>query len=161
MFETLRKRATIVMKNEQASNVCLKVKRHSPTAVLPERKSVFAAGYDLCSDDKVIISPGQRIVVNTNISLEIPPNHYGRIAPRSGLAVNKGINVLAGVIDSDYRGKVGVVLINHAYDNFKIEVGDRICQLILEKCSMLEVEEITEHTDTYRGELGFGSTGVC
>lgn len=66
----------------------------------------------------------------------------------------------AGVIDADYRGLIGVVLINHAYDNFHVKVGDRIAQLLLEKCSMFEVEEIEEHTVTERGEGGFGSTGI-
>jgi deoxyuridine 5'-triphosphate nucleotidohydrolase len=138
----------------------LKVKKHSDTATLPERKSALAAGYDLCSDEELTLPPGQRKAIATNISVEIPPGHYGRVAPRSGLAVKQGINVLAGVIDADYRGKVGVVLVNHAYDNFHVKVGDRIAQLILEKCSMFEVKEIEEHSATERGEGGFGSTGI-
>ena len=145
---------------EAAENKKLKVKRHSDTAVLPERKSALAAGYDLCSDEELTIPPGQRRAIETNISVEVPAGHYGRVAPRSGLAVKQGINVMAGVIDADYRGKVGVVLINHSYDSFRVKVGDRIAQLILEKCSMFPVEEITEHTVTARGEGGFGSTGL-
>lgn len=138
----------------------LKVKRHSDTATLPERKSELAAGYDICSDEELTLPPGQRKAIETNISIEVPPGHYGRIAPRSGLAVKQGINVMAGVIDADYRGKVGVVLINHSHDPFYVQVGDRIAQLLLEKCSTFPVEEITEHSMTERGEGGFGSTGM-
>ena len=125
---------------EAAANKKLKVKKHSDTATLPERKSELAAGYDLCSDEELTLPPGQRKTIATNISIEVPPGHYGRIAPRSGLAVKQGINVMAGVIDADYRGKVGVVLINHSYEHFYVKVGDRIAQLILEKCSMFPVE---------------------
>ena len=145
---------------EAAASKKLKVKRHSETATLPERKSELAAGYDLCSDEELTLPPGQRKTIDTNISIEVPPGHYGRVAPRSGLAVKQGINVMAGVIDADYRGKVGVVLINHSYEHFYVKVGDRIAQLILEKCSMFPVEEITEHTATERGAGGFGSTGM-
>ena len=132
----------------------LKVKKHSDTATLPERKSLLAAGYDLCADQELTIPPGQRVTIDTNISVEIPPGHYGRIAPRSGLAVKQGINVMAGVIDTDYRGKVAVVLVNHGYDVFQVNVGDRIAQLILEKCSTPEVEEIDELSATAVARVG-------
>lgn len=138
----------------------LRVKRHSATATLPERKSALAAGYDLCADEALVLAPGGRKAIETNITVEIPPGNYGRVAPRSGLAVKSGINVLAGVIDADYRGKIGVVLVNHSYDNFTVRVGDRIAQLIVEKISLLEVEEIEELSATERGEGGFGSTGM-
>lgn len=139
----------------------LKVKKHSETATLPERKSALAAGYDLCSDEELMLPPGGRKAIETNISVEVPPGHYGRVAPRSGLAVKSGINVLAGVIDADYRGKIGVVLVNHSHDPFAVKVGDRCAQLILEKCSMFEVEEVVgELSTTERGVGGFGSTGM-
>jgi len=79
---------------EAAASKKLKVKRHSDTATLPERKSALAAGYDLCSDEELTLPPGQRKTIATNISVEIPPGHYGRVAPRSGLAVKQGVNVM-------------------------------------------------------------------
>ena len=160
MFEkTIQKRPQVRVKMEVAVTR-LKVKRHSETATLPERKSALAAGYDVCSDEVLTLPPGARRAINTNISVEVPPGHYGRLAPRSGLAVNKGINVMAGVIDADFRGMIAVVLINHSSEHFYVKVGDRIAQLILEKCSMFDVEEIHEHSATARGTSGFGSTGI-
>jgi dUTP pyrophosphatase len=138
----------------------LLVKRHSPKATLPYRATAGSAGYDLCSAEECTLGPGERKVINTDISIEMPIGTYGRVAPRSGLAVKNGINVMAGVLDADYRGKVGVVLVNHGYDTFHFKEGDRIAQLIIEKCSTPVVEEIEQHTVTSRGEHGFGSTGV-
>ena len=138
----------------------LRVKLHTDTASLPCRQSASAAGYDLRSDERVSILPGERRVIATNISLELPPGTYGRIAPRSGLAVKNGIDVLAGVIDADFRGLVGVVLINHSSNAFAINVEDRIAQLVIEKIATPEVAKIEGHTATERGDGGFGSTGI-
>lgn len=135
------------------------VKRRSPVAILPKRASAQAAGYDLCSSKSVTILPGKRMLVPTGLSITVPLGTYGRVAPRSGLAVKHGINVLAGVIDRDYTGEVGVVLVNHADADFVINEGDRIGQLILEKIDTPDVEEVEELEATARGEGGFGSTG--
>ena len=85
---------------------------------------------------------------------------YGRIAPRSGLAWKKHIDVGAGVIDADYRGNVGVVLFNHGAEDLEVKVGDRVAQLILEKIAYAEVEEVAELPETVRGAGGFGSSGT-
>jgi dUTP pyrophosphatase len=90
----------------------------------------------------------------------IPHGHYGRVAPRSGLAWKKSIDVGAGVIDEDYRGNVGVILFNFGDEDFVIKQGDRVAQLILEKISTPEVEEVDELPETSRGDGGFGSTGI-
>ena len=145
------------MREAEAS---LRVKQHSPRATLPQRATLASAGYDLSSAIKTSIEGGGRAMVPTELSIAVPQGHYGRIAPRSGLAMKKGINVGAGVIDSDYRGKVGVVLFNHSNDAFDIKVGDRIAQLILERISTPAVEEVDSLDDTARGEGGFGSTGI-
>ena len=137
----------------------LKVKKLSPDAQLPTRGSEGAAGYDLQSIESCVILPGKRAVVATGLSFELPPGVYGRIAPRSGLAVKHGIQVGAGVVDSDYRGEVKVVLFNHDINPYVIKQGYRIAQLILERCETPDVEEIVESTETNRGEGGFGSTG--
>ena len=99
-------------------------------------------------------------MVKTGLAIAIPENTYARIAPRSGLAVKKFIDTGAGVVDYDYRGEVGVVLFNHAEEDFEVKKGDRIAQLILERISMAEVVETDELFATERGAAGFGSTGV-
>ena len=90
----------------------------------------------------------------------MPPLTYGRVAPRSGLAYKKGIDVGAGVIDEDYRGEVGVILFNFGEEDFEVAPGDRIAQLILEKISMVGLKEVDDLDQTDRGAGGFGSTGV-
>jgi dUTP pyrophosphatase len=140
----------------------LRVKKLSPDAELPFRGTPGSAGYDLTSTESHVILPGYRAVVATGLAVEIPDGTYGRIAPRSGLAVKNGIQVGAGVVDSDYRGELKVVLFNHDLNKtFNIKPGYRIAQLILETIQTPEVEEIKESLQqTERGEGGFGSTGV-
>ena len=137
----------------------LKVKRLSENALLPKRASQGSAGYDLFSTKDTCIHGGEKKVINTDIVVEIPEGYYGRIAPRSGLASKKFIDVGAGVIDSDYRGNVGVLLFNLGKDDFEIKKCDRIAQLIIEKIITPEVEEVFDIEDTNRGSGGFGSTG--
>lgn len=138
----------------------LLVKRLNEHATLPARGSPLAAGYDLSSSEDVSISKGTRRLVGTGIAFTVPYETYGRIAPRSGLAVKKGIQVGAGVIDRDYTGEVKVVLFNHGDEDFVIKKGDRIAQLIIEKIEMPEVKLVDELLVTERGEGGFGSTGA-
>ena len=138
----------------------LLVKRLNEHATLPARGSPLAAGYDLTSSEDVSIPKGTRGLVGTGIAFTVPHQTYGRIAPRSGLAVKKGIQVGAGVIDRDYTGEVKVVLFNHGDEDFEIKKGDRIAQLIIEKIEMPEVKLVDELLVTQRGEGGFGSTGI-
>lgn len=137
----------------------LRVKRLHSDAQLPVRGSPGAAGYDLTSMEAVVVLPGKRAVVATGVSVELPPGVYGRVAPRSGLAVKHGIQVGAGVIDPDYRGELKVVLFNHDMNPYVIKPGYRIAQLVLERYEAPGVEEVFESTETQRGEGGFGSTG--
>lgn len=140
----------------------LRVKKLSESAVLPTRGSFGAAGYDLSSTEGHIILPGHRAVIGTGLAIEVPPGTYGRVASRSGLAVKSGIQVGAGVVDSDYRGEVKVVLFNQDNSNtYIVKPGYRIAQLILEKIECPEVEEIKYELDiTERGYGGFGSTDI-
>ena len=140
----------------------LRVKKLNPEAVFPVRATEGSAGYDLTSVESHIILPGHRAVVSTGLALEIPTSFYGRVAPRSGLAVKNGIQVGAGVIDEDYRGEVKVVLFNHdLHKTFEIKPGYRIAQLVLERIGCPPVEEIVDDLQgTVRGDGGFGSTGV-
>lgn len=137
----------------------LRVKRIIADAKLPIRGSDGAAGYDLQSVESCVILPGKRAVVATGLSIELPPGVYGRIAPRSGLAVKHGIDVGAGVVDADYRGEVKVVLFNHDTNPYVIKPGYRIAQLVLERYETPPVVEIFDNSDTRRGYGGFGSTG--
>lgn len=145
--------------NMTLSTVRLLVKRHSPLAKIPTRGSAQAAGYDLYASEETVIPRGGRKVVQTGISLAIPENHYGRVAPRSGLATKHGIDVGAGVVDSDYRGLLGILLFNFGDADFTVNPGDRIAQLVLEQISTPQPEEVDSLDDTERGAGGFGSTG--
>lgn len=136
------------------------VKKLAYDAIIPTRGSKDAVGYDLYSNVDCIIEPNERELVGTGISTSFPDGVYGRVAPRSGLAVKKGINVGAGVIDPDYTGEIKVLLFNHGKDKFVIEKGDRIAQLVLEKCATPEICELELLEETERGGGGFGSTGV-
>lgn len=146
--------------------MALNVIKISPSAILPVRASAGAAGYDLFSTDSYVVLPGRRVVVSTGITVQLPPGTYGRIAPRSGLAVKHGLDTLAGVIDPDYTGEIKVVLQNlDSVQPFVIRPGYRIAQLILENYTVAEVVEIpSENTPlvdvTNRGAAGFGSTGL-
>eukprot|EP00588_Corethron_pennatum_P010974 CAMPEP_0194270302 /NCGR_PEP_ID=MMETSP0169-20130528/4316_1 /TAXON_ID=218684 /ORGANISM="Corethron pennatum, Strain L29A3" /LENGTH=164 /DNA_ID=CAMNT_0039012303 /DNA_START=153 /DNA_END=647 /DNA_ORIENTATION=- len=138
----------------------LRVKRLSENATLPRKGSSDAAGFDLCSSADMVIPASGRGIVPTDLSIATPPGTYGRIAPRSGLAAKKSIDVGAGVIDIDYRGPVGIILFNHGDTDFEIKRGDRVAQLILERISYAGLVEVDNLDETERGEDGFGSTGV-
>jgi len=127
-------------------------------ATIPSRQSIGAGGYDLYLADDFVLDSNQRKLAPTGITVAIPSNCYGRIAPRSSLAV-QGIDVGAGVIDSDYRGEVNVLLINTG-EQRKFKKGERIAQLILQKIILPETEEVEALPFTDRGTGGFGSTGI-
>ena len=106
-----------------------------------------------------MVPAGGREVVKTDIQIAVPEDCYGRVAPRSGLAVKKFLDVGAGVVDKDYRGNVGVVLFNFSKHDFEVHRGDRIAQLICEKISYPEIQEVSSLDETERGSNGYGSTG--
>lgn len=139
------------------------VKLHA-SATAPSKGSMQSAGYDLASAQKVVIEPRCRMLVKTGLAVAVPLGCYGRVAPRSGMALKFGIDTMAGVIDGDYRGDVGVILINLGTTAFEINVGDRIAQLILERIEPnAQVQEVATVADlglSERGTGGFGSTGV-
>jgi dUTP pyrophosphatase len=126
---------------------------------LPEYSSAGAAGADLRASEPVLIAPGARTAVPTAIRVQIPPGHVGLVWPRSGLAVRHGIDTLAGVVDSDYRGEVRVVLVNHGDEPFRIEKGDRIAQLLVQRVERALFVAAASIDETDRGEGGFGSSG--
>jgi dUTP pyrophosphatase len=125
---------------------------------LPAYSTPGAAGADLTSSEALTIGPGERAAVPTGLHLALPPGHVGLVWPRSGLAVRHGIDTLAGVIDSDYRGEVRVVLVNHGREPFAIARGDRVAQLLVQRVETAAFVRDTLGT-TDRGAGGFGSTG--
>lgn len=139
----------------------INVKKLSENATIPTQGTSFAAGYDLYAAEDAVVVCGTRKLVKTNVSMEITPGYYGRIAPRSGLAYKNGIDVLAGVIDSDYRGDIGVILYNTDKNiDFIVKKGDRIAQIIFEACYSATLNNVENLDNTLRQAGGFGSTGV-
>jgi dUTP pyrophosphatase len=134
-------------------------KRLHPEARLPSRGSAGAAGLDLCAVERVTLAVGARAAVRTGLAVAIPVGFYGRIAPRSGLAVRHGIDVLAGVVDADYRGEILCALVNHGTEPFEIEPGARVAQLVVEAIASPEPAWAEDLEETERGAGGFGSTG--
>jgi dUTP pyrophosphatase len=141
------------------------VKLLDANARLPVRSKPGDAGADLSALEGGHLLPGQRALVRTGVSLEIPEGYYGSISPRSGLAVKSGVDVMAGVIDSPFRGEVQVCLINLCNggpeETFSWRPGDRIAQLIIEKCEPAAFVEVAALEDTVRGKNGFGSSGLA
>ncbi|SHI65987.1 dUTP pyrophosphatase [Mesonia phycicola] len=131
---------------------------------LPSYETIASAGMDLRAnlEDQVILSPLDRIIVKTGLFMEIPVGYEAQVRPRSGLAAKKGITVLnaPGTIDADYRGEIGVILVNLSKEAFVIKDGERIAQLVIAKHERVEFEQVEVLEETARGEGGFGSTGV-
>ena len=146
-----------VMKTDQG---IVKVKKLCNNAKLPVRGSIGAAGYDLAAAQTAVIPAHGKGLVKTGLSMSMPTGCYGRIAPISGLALKKFINVGAGVVDVDYRGELGVVLFNFGNEDFKINMGNKIAQLVFEKTKTPEIVQTNGLEETGWGEKGFGSTGL-
>lgn len=139
----------------------IKIKRLSATAHIPQKATPDSAGYDLYSDETILLPAKGYIAVSTGISMEMPPNMEAQVRPRSGLAIKHGITVLnsPGTIDADYRGEVKVLLINFSDKDFLIEKETRIAQMIFSTVSSTILEEVDNLKETQRGSGGFGSTG--
>jgi len=131
---------------------------------LPEYETAYAAGMDARArlDESVTLEPGERALVPTGLSVEIPRGFEMQVRPRSGLAIKKGISLVnsPGTIDADYRGEIKIIIINHGQQSFTIEDQDRIAQFVVAPVIQAEIEEAVELEETERGEGGFGSTGV-
>ena len=148
------------------TKVTVAVKRldHGADLPLPSYATTFSAGADLCAALKstIEIAPGARSLVPTGLAIQLPVGYEAQIRPRSGLALDHGISVLnsPGTIDADFRGEIGVIMINHGDEPFFIEHGMRIAQLIIAPISTIIWHETSELDDTSRGTGGFGSTGT-
>ncbi len=131
---------------------------------LPNYETIASAGMDLRAniDEPIVLAPLGRALVKTGLFIELPIGYEAQVRPRSGLAFKKGITVLnsPGTVDADYRGEIGVILVNLSNEAFTVENGERIAQLIIAKHERAEWMEVEVLTETSRGEGGFGSTGV-
>jgi len=146
-------------------DVTLRVKILRAEAKPPAQMSAGASGFDLhaCLDTEFkVLGVGQRMVVPTGIAVSIPPGYEGQVRPRSGLAKNQGLTVLntPGTVDFDYRGEIGVILINLGQEPFSVKNGERIAQLVVTPVPRMAIEIVDELDETSRGAGGFGSTGV-
>ena len=135
-------------------------KSNNPT---PNYETSFSAGMDLRAylEVPITLNPGERKLIKTGLYIELPEGYEAQVRPRSGLALKKGISVLnsPGTIDADYRGDIGVILINHSDKEFIVKSGDRIAQLVISKFEKVDWETSNEINSTSRGDSGFGSTG--
>lgn len=138
----------------------IKIKKLNSGAKIPAFAMEGDAGMDLCSIENAILGPGERISCCTGIAVKIPEEHAGLIWDKSGLALKKGVKIMAGVIDSGYRGEIKVVLINLSQEEYKINKGDKIAQMLIQKIKQPIIEEVKKLDDTSRGGGGFGSTGL-
>jgi len=140
--------------------VKFKVKKISADAVLPRYEHEGDAGMDLFSCEEYTLRPGERCLVKTGIRVEFPVGYELQIRPRSGLALKRGISIVnsPGTIDAGYRGEIGIILINHGEDVFEIKKGDKIAQGVLSEVVRGDIEEVSELSESERGENGFGSS---
>jgi len=134
------------------------------THALPHYETIASAGMDLRANitEAITLQPLERTIVKTGLFIELPIGYEAQVRPRSGLAAKKGITVLnsPGTVDADYRGEIGVILVNLSNEAFVIENGERIAQLVIAKHERAEWKEVDQLSDTSRGAGGFGSTGT-
>jgi len=135
-------------------------KKLSENATVPTKAHKHDAGWDLYASENYTIQPSRRQLVKTGIAMAIPDGHVGLIWPRSGLATKNGVDVFAGVVDSGYRGDIGVCLYNSGRVGLVIKKGDRIAQIIFHKIPELKMKEVDSLDDSDRGDGGFGSSGA-
>jgi dUTP pyrophosphatase len=139
----------------------LPVKRLTETAKLPDKANLFDAGLDLYCDEKEVVrlAPGERKLFSTGVSVAIPKGFVGLIWPRSGHAVKKGLDTMAGVIDAPYRGEIKVLLVNHSDEYQYYSPGDKIAQMLIQVIPDFTAVEVENLDETSRGDNGFGSSG--
>lgn len=137
----------------------LSVKRLEKNAVLPNHAKKNDAAIDLSSCEEIVLNPMEKKVVRTGIAMAIPEGYAGFVWDRSGLAANHSVHIMAGVVDSGYRGEIKVVMINLGKEEFKVEKGMRIAQLAIQPVLSVDISEVNDLDKTERGKSGFGSTG--
>lgn len=154
------------MTNIYSPTVCynetheLRISKLEKDSIIPSRANVSDAGYDLYAVIETIIPARGRGLIRTGIAMEIPSGHVGLIWPRSGLAVKAGLDVLAGVIDSGYRGEICIVLQNHTDHDYIVRKHDRVAQILIQKVATVQIKTVSNLDKSDRGTGGFGSSGI-
>ena len=140
----------------------IKIKKLHENAKIPNYQTDGSVGFDFSSVQDLVIRSGESALVSTGLSIELPKGYELQVRPRSGLALKHSITVLnsPGTVDSDYRGELKVILINHGKNDFYIAVGERIAQGVINKVELVQFDEVDELSETARGISGFGSTGI-
>lgn len=140
-------------------SLVLKIKKLSPDVTIPTYAHAGDAALDLLASTEVTVAPLQRVQVPTGIAMEIPEGYVGFVWDKSGLSHKQGIKTLGGVIDAGYRGEIMVGIINLGTDAYTFAKGNKVAQMVIQKRELVTIEEVTELSDTTRGQGGFGSTG--
>jgi dUTP pyrophosphatase len=144
--------------------ITINIKKVRSKAVLPAYMSALAAGMDLyaCLEEEVCLAPGQRKLIPTGVAMALPPGYEGQVRPRSGLALRRGVTLVnaPGTIDADYRGEVGVIVINHGDESVTIADGERIAQMVVAPVHRAVLKAVEDLEETARNDGGFGHTGV-
>jgi len=140
--------------------VKIKVKKLHHDAILPSYAHPGDAGLDLFSVEDMIVKAGERVLVSTGISIELPEGYVSLIWDKSGLAAKNGLKTMGGVIEHSYRGEYKIILFNTSKEDYFIKKGSKIAQLLIQPITTAEVEEVQELSETQRGAKGFGSTGL-
>jgi len=163
LFTTTKKKPYLKSLKEKQNKMTIRIINKSQHE-LPNYETIASAGMDLRANlvEPITLKSLERTIIKTGLFIELPIGYEAQVRPRSGLAAKKGITVLnsPGTVDADYRGEIGVILVNLSQEDFVIENGERIAQLIIAKHERAEWIEVQELTETSRGEGGFGSTGV-
>jgi deoxyuridine 5'-triphosphate nucleotidohydrolase len=150
---------SVVITTDYSWGIPLKCVKTEEEAIVPSMANKGDAGYDLYALEETIVPARGRAIIKTGISMAVPEGHVALIWPRSGLAVKHGIDTLAGVIDSGYRGEVCVVLQNHTDSNYTAKKHDRIAQMLIQKITPVSISVVSTLDDSSRGTGGFGSSG--
>lgn len=140
----------------------LKVEKINDKAITPNYANKGDAGLDLYSVEELMLNPGERGLIHTGIKIQLPKDTEAQIRPRSGLALKHGISLVnaPGTIDEGYRGEIGVIVINHGKEAFKVEEGMKIAQMVVKPVWKVEVEEVSSLSESERGSKGYGSSGI-
>ena len=139
----------------------IRIKKLYPDVEIPKYQTSGAVGFDLRAVENISIPSGEARLIGTGLAVELPIGYELQIRPRSGLALKHSITVLnsPGTVDSDYRGEIKVILINHGKSDFQISKGDRIAQAVVNRVEIVDIVEVEKLSETQRGDKGFGSTG--
>ncbi len=140
--------------------MAIKIKKIDKDAILPMYADKMDAGMDFFSNVEAVLNPGERKLIPTGVSMEIPEGYVGLIWDKSGIATKYGIKTMAGVIDSGYRGEILILLHNLSSEEFRIQKGSKIAQMLIQPVKQEEIIEAEELDETERGSKGFGSTGM-